>query len=212
MVALTFDDGPDPRATPAVLQALRVAGAKATFFVVAEQIEGPDGPALLRAIRDGGHVIQAHCARHISHRERSAEEIAGDARAVLAALARHGVPAPRLWRPPYGHVNERHSCSVAANVGLQLVCWTHDTADYAGGSAADMLKAAKKFTIHNGSVILMHDSARYAHRREHCQATVDLIPRLVDHLRSDGHSLGQLVAPIAPRPILATEEVLLPCE
>ena len=120
MVALTFDDGPDAEATPAVLEALKAVNVKATFFVVAEQVEEAEGPALLRAIMDDGHAIQPHCGRHNSHCDQTGEQTTHDVRSVLAALADNGVPEPRLWRPPYGQVNDQFSCSVAAAVGLQL--------------------------------------------------------------------------------------------
>jgi peptidoglycan/xylan/chitin deacetylase (PgdA/CDA1 family) len=114
MVALTFDDGPDATATLAVLVALEAADVTATFFVVAEQIEQPEGPALLRATMYGGHAIQAHCGRHNSHCDQTGEQIAADTRSILDALARHGVPAPCLWRPPYGLINDEYSCPTAA--------------------------------------------------------------------------------------------------
>lgn len=211
MVALTFDDGPDAEATPAVLEALKAVNVKATFFVVAEQVEEAEGPALLRAIMDDGHAIQAHCGRHNSHRDQTGEQIANDVHGILAALERNGVPDPCLWRPPYGSTNDQFSCSIAAAVGLQLVLWTHDAADYADRSPEEMLHAAENAPLYEDSVILMHDSARYAHERDECQATVDLIPRLVDHLRHCGHGLGALTAPIAARALLPGELPLLPC-
>src|SRR3954469_9959070 len=61
-VALTFDDGPHPQGTPAVLEALAAAGAPATFFLVGEQVERR--PALAREIADAGHEIALHGHRH----------------------------------------------------------------------------------------------------------------------------------------------------
>ena len=61
-MALTFDDGPHPQGTPAVLSALAAHGARATFFLVGEQVERR--PALAREVHDAGHEVALHCHRH----------------------------------------------------------------------------------------------------------------------------------------------------
>jgi peptidoglycan-N-acetylglucosamine deacetylase len=114
-VALTFDDGPDPRYTPRVLDLLREAGARATFFLVG--VNALAYPALVRRIIDEGHSIGNHT---FDHRELelldSAEvrdEIARGRRALVAA----GVNAPDLFRPPKGYTDD----TVAALTGTEHV-------------------------------------------------------------------------------------------
>lgn len=209
IVTITFDDGPDADGTRAVLDALKAAHVKATFFVVAEQIERPEGPELLRAIVDDGHVIQAHCGTHSSHHGQSREQLETDARRILDVLAQNGVPAPLLWRPPYGQLSKGFSCSAAAAVGLQLVLWTHDTADWTGRSAEEMLRAAKESPFYKDSVILMHDSRRYADNKDTSQ-TVALIEPLVEWIRAGGFDIGPLTTRLPARPRRAGV-VLVPC-
>lgn len=211
VVALTFDDGPDPAWTPRVLDALGAVGAAATFFVVAEQIETGDGPALLRETIARGHEVQMHCGSHVSHRVLSRAQLECDAARIEEALAANGVPAPCLWRPPYGHVNERCSCGVAAQRSRRLVLWTHNTHDYTGVPAASMLRQAKQAPLYPDSVILLHDSRRYTRRSGDAAQTVALITPLVAYVREQGWEVGALHPPRAHRGQRAGEEPLLPC-
>src|SRR5436190_20390419 len=97
-VALTFDDGPDPDATPEVLDALEAAGHKATFFLVGEQVA--THPDLAREIAARGHEVQAHCFDH-THHEQLADPRDDLSRTIEAIFKATGV-APTMQRPPYG--------------------------------------------------------------------------------------------------------------
>lgn len=205
MVALTFDDGPDPVWTPRVLEELRAAGdVRATFFVVAEQLAEREGPALLRAILDAGHCVQAHCSRHVRHSLLSHDELRGDIEGLLELLASEGVPPPSMWRPPYGDVHPALSCLVADRAGVQLVRWTHDTWDYDGRPASAML--ASLAALEPGDVVLMHDSRRYSSRTDDAANTVELIAPLVELI-----ARRDLTACTLTRPLAGGPPELLPC-
>jgi peptidoglycan-N-acetylglucosamine deacetylase len=128
MVALTFDDGPDPVWTDKVLDALHEAGKiKATFFIVADQIQDAEepkehAPALIAKIKAKGHSIQLHCGTHETHKKWCQAQIRADADRALHMLASQQVDRPCLWRPPQGDINGRSSCQVASDRDLQLVC------------------------------------------------------------------------------------------
>src|SRR5262245_6137382 len=98
-VALTFDDGPDPDATPAVLDALDAGGASATFFLVGEQVEAH--PELARDVAARGHAVALHGYGHVEHAQLG--DGAGDdlARGLEAVASATGT-RPQLYRPPYG--------------------------------------------------------------------------------------------------------------
>lgn len=196
-VCLTFDDGPDPHWTPQVLEALERTNVTATFFVVAEQVATPSGPALLQAIRDAGHVVQAHCSRHNAHDELDLAALRADATNVLEVLEENSVSRPSLWRPPYGRLNRPDSFKVADEVGLQLVLWTLDTGDYAGWPWEKMLAEIAP-ALYDDSVILMHDSRRYA-ETEGAANTISLIEPLVGAIRERGIGIGTLSAPLSWR-------------
>src|SRR5581483_9468074 len=102
-VALTFDDGPHPQATPAVLDLLAEADAQATFFLVGEQVERR--PRLAARIVAEGHEVGLHCHRHTSLLRMGPRRTVGDLRRAAAAVECATGRPIRLYRPPYGVLN-----------------------------------------------------------------------------------------------------------
>ena len=94
VLALTFDDGPDPLGTPAVLRALDQAEVKATFFVLGVQVEAH--PDLLEWVLEAGHAVEVHGFEHVRHPFASREEVEQDLDRVLEVLARYSV-VPSWW-------------------------------------------------------------------------------------------------------------------
>jgi peptidoglycan/xylan/chitin deacetylase (PgdA/CDA1 family) len=213
-VALTFDDGPDPVSTGAVLRELASLDVRATFFVQADQIErGRSHSDLIGLMLDEGHRVQAHCGRHRSHGDLSPRHIAEDIDRLLAALDRLGAPRPTLWRPPYGDVGDG-TCSAASERGLQVVRWTFDTKDFRQGrTATDILvEVDANEALHAESIVLLHDSPS---RPEHPRLSTsrEVLKPLVDRARARGWQLGVLDGPLPPDFGPAQERsFLLPCE
>jgi peptidoglycan/xylan/chitin deacetylase (PgdA/CDA1 family) len=173
VVALTFDDGPDPDGTPMVLDALARAGARATFFVLGERVERE--PALLERVLGAGHDVQVHGYGHLRHPEHAREVIERDLEAALAALHGHGV-TPTLWRLPYGEP-AAFSAELAERHRLRLVRWTVDSYDWRGDRAPDMLTALEP-ELRENAIVLMHDGAGCA------RETAALIGPLVEAVRA----------------------------
>src|ERR1700754_3387657 len=111
-VALTFDDGPDPRGTPAVLEALAAVDARATFFVLGERAERE--PALLSRVLGAGHAVELHGHSHLRHTEHTREAVEADLRRALATLGQLRVSS---WRLPWGALAP-YSLALAAEHGL----------------------------------------------------------------------------------------------
>jgi peptidoglycan/xylan/chitin deacetylase (PgdA/CDA1 family) len=177
--ALTFDDGPDPDATPAVLDALDQAGARATFFMVGEQVQAH--PELAREVAERGHDIQAHCFDHESHR--TLADPRADLDRTLAAIETTTGVRPSMQRPPYGRFSaDSHAACLAA--GLQPVYWSawgEDWEDLAPDRIADFVTR----DLCPGVVILLHDSPRYGHRSS-ARATAAAVPLIAAAMAERG--------------------------
>ncbi|MDA0183639.1 polysaccharide deacetylase family protein [Solirubrobacter phytolaccae] len=183
MLALTFDDGPDPRGTPAVLEALDAAGVKATFFVLAERVE--QHPELLERVVAAGHDVQIHGYAHLRHPYTPREDVEDDIDRALRVI-----PATR-WRIPWGHLAD-YTREVAAERGLTIVGWDADTHDWRGDSAHDMLAQLR---FEPGSIVLAHDGVGAGARRETAIETALLVKPLVERARSEGLEPGPLTMP-----------------
>jgi peptidoglycan/xylan/chitin deacetylase (PgdA/CDA1 family) len=194
VLALTFDDGPDPRGTPAVLDALRAVGVTATFFVLGERVEAH--PALLRRVIEGGHDVELHGYAHLRHPESTREEVERDLDRALQALARAGIE-PTRWRIPWGHLAAEFTADLAHGRGLSIVGWTSDTHDWRGDSARAMLDALE---LEYGGIVLAHDGIGAGAQRNTATATADLVGPLTRKARSQGLEPGPLT-PTWPVPI-----------
>ena len=180
-VTLTFDDGPHPRWTPRVLEALERAGARATFFVMPPLAVEHEG--LIEAMLEAGHGVELHCVNHVRHTELSADGVEAEAREGLRALRSLGAE-PRLWRPPWGVVAP-WTWSIAASRGLRIAGWTADTHDWRGDDAARMLESVGPL-LQEDAVILMHDGLGPGALRDGCEQTVALVRGLVARCRELG--------------------------
>ena len=166
-VELTFDGGPDPVWTPAVLAALRGSPLRATFFVVAAQADAH--PELLAAARAEGHAIELQCHQRVRHTDADRATIERDTEQALAVLARLGIH-PRRWRTP-GGVHAPWTAEVAAAHGLELCHWDLDTHDWRGDRAEQMLAAIGP-ELHDGAIVLLHDGLGPGALRTSCEETV----------------------------------------
>jgi peptidoglycan/xylan/chitin deacetylase (PgdA/CDA1 family) len=187
-VAFTFDDGPDPDATPDILDALDEAQIKATFFLVGEQVEAH--PKLAQEIVARNHDVQAHCYDHTAHDHLTDPGM--DLWNTIEAIFKATGVAPTMQRAPYGRFTPT-SHDACVHAGLQPVYWSawgEDWEDIAPDRIADFVIR----DLSDGVVILLHDSARYAHRPS-ARATAAAIP-LIAAAMADRH--------LIPRPISVT--------
>jgi peptidoglycan/xylan/chitin deacetylase (PgdA/CDA1 family) len=159
---LTFDDGPDssPGATEAVLDALSAAGAKATFFLVAEQMAA--APDLAREILARGHEVGVHGQRHFRHDRVSGQESVADIEAGHAAVADLLGESPRFYRPPYGKLTPE-GADACQSLGLEVAYWSTWGLDWEPLPSARIARRVLR-DFDDGAIVLLHDSARYAIR------------------------------------------------
>ena len=179
--ALTFDDGPDPDATPAVLAALDDAGLRATFFMVGEQ--AMIHRALAREVADRGHEVALHGFEHREHGQLSAREARDDLARGLGTIEVAAGRRPLLYRPPYGRFSE-DSYAACRDLGLEPVLWSSWGMDWES-IAAERISELVLRDLQPGAIVLLHDSARYAHR-----ATAEPTAGAIGTIAAAGVELG----------------------
>ena len=156
-VALTFDDGPG-RGLDSFLRLLEEAKARATFFVVGEQVE--HAPERLKEIVVRGHEIAVHCHRHRNHLRLTPAQAKEDMRRAKGIIEEAAERPTRLFRPPYGVFNLA-SWMESSRLGWERVFWTRWGRDWetwaTPGSITDKIGYPEA-----GDILLLHDSDRYA--------------------------------------------------
>jgi len=125
--ALTFDDGPHPEGTPAVLELLAQAHARATFFLAGEQVE--QRPALAAEIVAAGHEVALHCHRHRSLLRLAPWQVRDDLQRATAVIGEAAGREPRFYRPPYGVLNSA-ALTIARHAGWETVLWRREGHDW----------------------------------------------------------------------------------
>lgn len=177
-VALTFDDGPSAF-TPKIASILRRAHAGATFFEIGEEFA--HFPPYSRLLGTDGFPVGDHTLTH----PLLAHHASGDQHREIAIpayeLAAHGVPFPRLFRPPYGSFDSA-TFNVLARLRMLMVLWSSDSLDYATPGVQAIVHNALA-GVHPGSIILMHDGG--GNRSE----TVRALPLIIHALRARGYHL-----------------------
>ena len=149
-LALTFDDGPWPKTTEALLDGLAQRGVKATFFLVGEQVA--DHQDTVRRMADEGHQIGLHTWHHVSLQGMTREEIAAQLGKTQQTIQAVVGPEELMLRPPYGFVDE----TLKQWAKTPIVCWSVDTEDWKYRDA-DHVKKVIVEQAQDGDVVLMHD-------------------------------------------------------
>jgi peptidoglycan-N-acetylglucosamine deacetylase len=181
-VALTFDDGPHPRGTPAVLDALESAGARATFFLVGEQVERR--PALAGEIAAAGHGIGLHGHRHRNLLCLPPQSLRDDLDRARHVIAEATGRAPVLYRPPYG-IFSSVGLRVARRARLAPLLWSRWGRDWTHRATAVSIARTLTGGVMRGDVLLLHDADFYA--AEDCwRATVAALPQVFDEIARRG--------------------------
>ena len=185
-VLLSFDDGPHPQGTPAVLAELDRARAPAVFFVSGEQ--AARHPELVREIAAAGHELALHGYRHQTRRQWSRMLLADDTRRALDAVSAAAGTVPRLYRPPHG-VFTLTGLRLIRGLGLEPLLWSKWGRDWERGATASTITHHATSGIRAGDVVLLHDADHYGAPGSWC-ATAQALPRILRELRNRGLPVG----------------------
>lgn len=173
-VCLTFDDGPDPERTPNVLDALRTARVRGTFFVQGSR--AAECPELVKRIHAEGHDIGHHSWTHGDPSATSAADLEQEmvrSRAWLQTTV--GIDSS-LFRPPHGKMSAAKVLG-AWTLGQTIVLWNADPGDLRQPSGDALLGWVDAHSARAGDIILLHDRA---------PALAEALPLLIDRIRARG--------------------------
>ena len=181
-VAVTFDDGPHPEGTPAVLEALAAAQAPATFFLCGEQVER--NPALAREIAAAGHTVAVHGHRHRNMLRLAPRTFVDDLERGIASIEDAVGLRPDVYRPPYGIFSYPGMVEVNAR-GLRSLLWSRWGHDWRGGRPPELIADEVTEDLVGGDVMLLHDADHYS-EPECWRGTVAALPTVLERIGEAG--------------------------
>jgi peptidoglycan/xylan/chitin deacetylase (PgdA/CDA1 family) len=177
-VALTFDDGPHPRGTPAVLEVLAERGAKATFFLVGEQVQRHGSVAA--EIVAAGHTVAVHGHHHRCLLWVPARALEDDLERAQALIAEATGQAPSVYRPPYG-IFSPAGLEIARRRGWEPMLWSKWGKDWRRLTRPQTIARRVAGSVAAGDVLLLHDADYYS-ARDSWRRTVAALPLVMDEL------------------------------
>jgi peptidoglycan/xylan/chitin deacetylase (PgdA/CDA1 family) len=178
-VALTFDDGPHPKGTSAVLEILRERDAVATFFVVGEQVRRTG--ALIDEIRAAGHAVALHGDRHRTLLRLAAGPLRQDLDRLAETLG--GATAP-VHRAPYG-IYTRSAIAEVLRRGWEPLLWSRWGRDWRARATPASVVAEVGSDLSAGDVLLLHDADEYSAAGS-WRTTVAALPAVLDVIAAAG--------------------------
>jgi peptidoglycan/xylan/chitin deacetylase (PgdA/CDA1 family) len=187
-VSLTFDDGPHPEGTPAVLDALGEAGVKATFFVIGANVRR--WPELANRMVREGHEVGNH---GFTHSHWSAFGTASWWRRQIAdtddAVNRATGSTPQFFRPPLG-LKAPPTMLAARQQNKTVITWTHRAIDGLTTTPERIVSRLVPAT-RGGDILLLHDGIDPYHKRD-TRPTIDSLRPLIAGLRAKGLEVATL--------------------
>ncbi|MDC9723560.1 MAG: polysaccharide deacetylase family protein [Urechidicola sp.] len=171
-IALTFDDGPHPEFTPKVLDLLKSANAKASFFLIGKNAESY--PELVKQIIAEGHVIGSHSYAHTNNygflsRNKVTKDIMKSQK-VLFDITKKNV---QFFRSPFGVTNPNIARAVK-NLSLKTFGWSVRSYDTVAKNSEGVFKKIST-NLKKGDIVLLHDTS---------ELTVEILEKLLEHLKT----------------------------
>ena len=174
VVALTFDDGPNPISTSRIVEILSKYNARATFFDLGSLMY--QYPDIVRLEEQRGNEVESHTFKHVNLNKLTDEEIKQDIAQSEKAFMDILNHKPSLVRPPYGNAND----IVKKNVPYPLINWNVDTLDWESKNKDKILENIRSVNDYNGKIILMHSIY---------PTTADAVEVIVPELIDKGYQL-----------------------
>lgn len=174
MVALTFDDGPDPKRTLKMIEILKKYGVVATFFDIGENME--KYPDVVKAEVEAGCDVGGHTYSHVNLNPLTEKEIKEEITKVEDAFRNATGKELKYIRPTYGNANSK----VRAVIDRPIINWCVDSLDWKSRNADKVIEEIRKTKNFDGRIILMH--VIY-------DSTLEAVDRLIPDLIKEGYQL-----------------------
>jgi peptidoglycan/xylan/chitin deacetylase (PgdA/CDA1 family) len=193
-IAMTFDDGPNEKLTPALLDILAAHHIHATFFVIGKN--AAEYPEILQRAVQAGHEIGNHSWSHPAFAKMRDENVRRDLQKTDDAIRAAIGTSPLLMRPPYGSITARQKQWINAEFGYRIILWDVDPLDWKRPGPAVVTNRIVSRT-RPGSIILSHDIH---------PGTIKAMPETVDELLARGFkfvTVSELISmgkPMPPQP------------
>ncbi len=185
-VALTFDDAPDPRVTPQILDVLSRYRICATFFVVGERAS--KHPDLVRRIISEGHIIGNHSYNHPVFSKLPLSKVQHQIWQTDGVIKRIAGVTPLLIRPPYGELLPQQ-IRWSKGSGYTIVNWDVDSEDWRRNPSSARVLANIRKTLQPGSIILQHAGGGEG---QSLDGTIHALPVLIESLQGKGYEIVTL--------------------
>jgi peptidoglycan/xylan/chitin deacetylase (PgdA/CDA1 family) len=187
-VALTFDDGPDPKGTPRILDELARLDIRATFFLLGSMTVRH--PHVARMITDAGHEIGVHGTLHVNHQLRTPTDVRNDIAQAVDLITDVTGEQPVWFRPPYGALTWA-SLRAASDLDLRTVLWSTWGRDWRARATPESVSSDVARHLKGGATILLHDSdCTSAPNSWH--ATLGALAQIAARARSENLEIGCL--------------------
>jgi peptidoglycan/xylan/chitin deacetylase (PgdA/CDA1 family) len=179
-IAITFDDGPDPKLTPQILDILAKENVKASFFVIGNKIE--EQKELLQRIYNEGHTVGNHSFSHTKQlTTTSTAKLKKDIANCSSAIEKIIQHKPLFFRPPFGITSPRYNRAIQ-QLNMKSIGWNVRSLDTKANDAVTLYnKIIKKVT--EGSILLLHDTQKI---------TIEVLPKLIKHCKDNGINIVSL--------------------
>ncbi|MBS4201873.1 DUF4309 domain-containing protein [Bacillus sp. FJAT-49732] len=155
MVALTFDDGPDEKITPAIINILNDYNVKGNFFFLGSNVKLH--PEVVKQAFESGHLVLSHSFNHVELSKLGKSEVEKEVKRAGEEIQSVIGKMPAILRTPYGDTNDQ-VVNVSKEQGYSIVLWSIDTLDWSQKDATNIVKNVVD-NVRNGDIILMHSDS-----------------------------------------------------
>ena len=186
-IYLTFDDGPNERATPAILDTLARERVPAAFFMVGDHARR--FPALARRVTDAGHEVGNHTQNHLKLHFLGPRRIRKQLELAQASIESATGKTPRIFRAPHGY-RSPFLQSIIFDMSYTVFGWTFGVFDTARPGVEEIRRRVRR-RLRTGAIVLLHDGDGYDPQGDRMQ-TAEALPGIIEDARARGYEFGSL--------------------